>query len=178
MVNKEISWLVTGASTLFIVGTDVFIVSPILPSLSFFLAWVNLVIWPKQKHFAPIAIRIAPAPTSLMLRSVLVTVFWATAMYAVYTYLGTALTEDSQLTSSQLASSLIAYGLGAMLGSLNGGRMADRWGAKNVSSASLLGLVVLLGAVGLLYQYAGWSPAFPSLPTPSLPVCAACVLHH
>lgn len=128
----------------------------LIAALSFLLAWINLVIWPKQNHSTPLPVSITPAPTTLMLRSMLVTVFWATAMYAVYTYLGTALIEDSQLTSSQLASSLIAYGLGAMLGSLNGGRMADRWGAKNVSSASLLGLVLLLGAVGLFYQYAGW----------------------
>lgn len=128
----------------------------LIAALSFFLAWVNLFIWPKQKRSTPLAVSSVPAPTSLMLRSMLVTVFWAVAMYAVYTYLGTALTEDSRLTSSQLASSLIAYGLGAMLGSLNGGRMADRWGAKTVSSASLWGLVLLLFGVGLFYQYSSW----------------------
>ncbi|QRG68052.1 MFS transporter [Brevibacillus choshinensis] len=123
--------------------------------LSFILAWINLAIWPQRRHSSPAARGFAPSVT-LMVRSVLVTVYWATAIYGVYTYLGTSLTEDIGFRPSQIAASLIAYGVGAMLGSLNGGNLADKFGAKAISSASLLTLTACLVCVGLFYQQGVW----------------------
>ncbi|MED4754365.1 MFS transporter [Brevibacillus choshinensis] len=127
----------------------------LIAALSFLLAWINLAIWPKGSQSRPSTH--GPAPSvALMFRSVLVTVYWAAAMYGVYTYLGTALAEDIGFRPSQVAASLIAYGVGAMLGSLNGGGLADKWGAKTISSTSLLALVACLGCVGLFYQQGIW----------------------
>lgn len=126
----------------------------LIAAIGFLLSWINLAIWPRGNKSAA---SLAPSPpVTLMFRSVLVTVYWSAAVYGVYTYLGTALKQDNLFSPSQVATSLIAYGVGAMLGSLNGGRLADKWGAKNISSASLLGLVLLLAAVGLFYQTGGW----------------------
>lgn len=127
----------------------------LLAALSLLLAWINLVIWPSRDRTKGLLPEAAP-PVTLMFRSVLVTVYWSAAMYGVYTYLGTALAEDIGFSPAQVAASLIAYGLGAMLGSLNGGRLADKWGAKAVSSASLLALVALLSGVALLYRHGIW----------------------
>lgn len=127
----------------------------LIAALSFLLAWINLAIWPKGSHSRRSSPGAAPS-VARMFRSVLVTVYWATAMYGVYTYLGTALAEDIGFRPSQVAASLIAYGVGAMLGSLNGGGQADKWGAKMVSSSSLLALVVSLMGVGLFYQLGSW----------------------
>ncbi|MED1953072.1 MFS transporter [Brevibacillus centrosporus] len=127
----------------------------LIAAISFLLAWVNLVIWPQRNHTGASTPNSAPS-VALMFRSVLVTVYWAAAMYGVYTYLGTTLTEDVGFRPSQIAASLIAYGVGAMLGSLNGGSLSDKWGAKAISSASLLTLTACLVIVGLFYQQGIW----------------------
>ncbi|MGF9800033.1 MFS transporter [Brevibacillus agri] len=128
----------------------------LIAGASFLLSWVNLAIWPQFSGTSQQPGRKPGAPVTLMFRSVLVTVYWSAAMYGVYTYLGTALAQDNRFSPLQIASALIAYGVGAMLGSLNGGRLADKWGAKSISTASLFGIVVMLTAIGLLYQAEGW----------------------
>ncbi|EST54472.1 MFS transporter [Brevibacillus panacihumi W25] len=128
----------------------------LIAACSFVLAWINLAIWPQTKRSHSPANTAGPAPVVSMLRSVLVTVYWAVAIYAVYTYLGTTFIQETGLSSSQLASTLIAYGLGAMFGSLFGGKLADRWGSKAISSTSLFGLFLMLVAVGLFYREMPW----------------------
>ncbi len=89
-----------------------------------------------------------------MVWRLLPTVFWATAIYSVYTYLGAWLTEAG-LTASGIARAISFYGVGALIGTLLGGQLADRLGARKTMLISLAGL-----AAGLAFLAArggtGW----------------------
>ena len=87
--------------------------------------------------------------TLLRLRAVSVTTLWALAVYGIYTYLGTILTNIAHLTSWLLAAALACFGLGAIAGNLAGGRLTDRWGGRTVSIVSLSALAVLDTVLGL-----------------------------
>ncbi|WP_328469455.1 MFS transporter [Streptomyces sp. NBC_00448] len=76
-------------------------------------------------------------------RAVSVTGLWAFAVYSLYTYVGTALTDNAHLSTGMVAVALVVYGVGAVAGSLSGGRLADRYGATRVVTGSLVGLSVL-----------------------------------
>ena len=67
------------------------------------------------------------------------TVAWATAVYAMYIYLGEGLTLIGHSTQ-EIAKVIVCYGWGAIVGVLIGGRMADRFGAKLTSGIALGGL--------------------------------------
>jgi predicted MFS family arabinose efflux permease len=76
------------------------------------------------------------------------TTFWAIAMYALYVFLGTGLVLYNHFSSGELAASITAYGMGAVIGSLSSGRVTDKIGARMVSvlsTAMLIGILVLLG---------------------------------
>jgi predicted MFS family arabinose efflux permease len=66
---------------------------------------------------------------------------WSTALYSVYTYLGTGLAGLGYSTE-QTARAILFYGIGAIAGTLLGGRLADRWGARLTMLVSLAGLAV------------------------------------
>ena len=91
----------------------------------------------------------ATASILLRLRAVSVTTLWALAVYGIYTYLGTILTNIAHMTSGLLAAALACFGLGAIVGNLAGGRLTDRWGGRTVSIVSLSALAVLNTALGL-----------------------------
>ncbi|WP_435174200.1 MFS transporter [Actinacidiphila sp. bgisy145] len=76
-------------------------------------------------------------------RAVSVTGLWAFSVYSLYTYIGTALTDNAHLSTGMVAAALIIYGVGAVAGSLSGGRLADRYGATRVVAGSLVSLSVL-----------------------------------
>ena len=82
------------------------------------------------------------------------TVFWATAIYSVYTYLGAWMT-DQGLTAPEVARAISFYGVGALIGTLAGGQLADRLGTRKTMLISLAGL-----AAGLTFLSAragtGW----------------------
>ena len=59
-------------------------------------------------------------------------------MYSFYTYLGTGLRTVAGLSTGLLAAALIVYGVGAVAGSLAGGRLTDRYGAGRVVVSSLV----------------------------------------
>lgn len=86
--------------------------------------------------------------TIKIISAVSVTTFWAIAMYALYVFLGTGLVLYNDFSSSELAASITAYGIGAVIGSLSSGRVTDKIGARIVSifsTAMLIGILVLLG---------------------------------
>lgn len=93
--------------------------------------------------WAVLALRLAPM------------VAWSTALYGVYTYIGTGLTGLGYSTE-QIARAILFYGAGALAGTLIGGQLADRVGPKFTTGLSLLGLG---GAFFLLRPVldAGWS---------------------
>jgi predicted MFS family arabinose efflux permease len=67
------------------------------------------------------------------------TVLWSTALYAMYTYLGEGLSASGYSTE-QIAGVILFYGCGAIAGTLIGGRIADRLGARLTISIGLSGL--------------------------------------
>jgi predicted MFS family arabinose efflux permease len=71
------------------------------------------------------------------------TVLWSTALYAMYTYLGEGLGALGY-SSDRVAQAILFYGCGAIIGTLVGGRMADRLGAGPTSAAGLAGLSACL----------------------------------
>ncbi len=118
--------------------------------LTLVLAVVNLFAWRGVRtrdavSTAPVAGR-GDGPRSGALtkaRAVSVAGLWAFAVYSLYTYVGTALTDNVHLSTAMVAVALVIYGIGAVTGSLFGGRLADRYGAQRVVTTSLVGLSVL-----------------------------------
>ncbi|MEY9850121.1 putative MFS family arabinose efflux permease [Streptacidiphilus sp. BW17] len=71
------------------------------------------------------------------LLAVAVTTCWALAVYALYTFLAVAC--DAHGHGGDVPLLLVAYGVGAVIGGLTGGRAADRLGAQLVVTGTLLG---------------------------------------
>jgi predicted MFS family arabinose efflux permease len=110
-----------------------------LGALGLILVWANNRVWrdpggagnqatpPRRLPAAAVAARLAP------------TVLWSTAVYAMYTYLGDGLISLGYSTE-EIAGLILLYGCGAISGTLIGGRMADRLGARRTSAIALGGL--------------------------------------
>jgi predicted MFS family arabinose efflux permease len=115
------------------------IVFAALATLSLLLAWANKRVW----HDSPSAKSRATAAhglTATVLAARLApTVLWSAALYAVYTYIGEGLSA-SGYTTEQIAEAILFYGVGAIAGTLVGGRVADRLGAGMTISIGLSGL--------------------------------------
>jgi predicted MFS family arabinose efflux permease len=110
-----------------------------LAALSLVLAWANNSVW-----HDPRAAKRRAAPGDRLTATVLAvqlapTVLWSTALYAMYTYLGEGLSASGYSTE-QIAEVILFYGCGAIAGSLIGGRIADRLGARLTISIGLSGL--------------------------------------
>jgi predicted MFS family arabinose efflux permease len=110
-----------------------------LAALSLILAWANNRVW-----HDPSAAKSRPAPPHRLTATVLAarlapTVLWSTALYAMYTYLGEGLSASGH-SSEQIAEAILFYGCGAIAGTLIGGRVADRLGARLTISIGLSGL--------------------------------------
>ncbi|QQE77213.1 MFS transporter [Alicyclobacillus sp. SO9] len=135
-----------------------------LAVISLALVLFNQRIWPASKR-KPRQPSLSKSTTGGTLRNVLGDViimsFWGTAVYGLYTYLGTGLRLFSHFSPGLIAVALIVYGVGATIGSLSGGRLSDRWGAGRVSTISLVGLGLLLGLAALLFHSRVW--LFPLL---------------
>jgi predicted MFS family arabinose efflux permease len=113
----------------------------LLAELSLVLVFANRHIWPIDTVSTPSAGPTAqqPAAPSMVAQRLLPTVIWATALYGIYTYLGEWLTR-LDFSTEQIAQVILCYGIGALVGTLGGGRVADRIGSKGATGASLIGL--------------------------------------
>ncbi len=111
--------------------------------LAIVLAAVNLVAWRKVAAAAGSAAAAARTSVLTKVLAVFVTGLWAFAVYSLYTYVGAALSDVAHLSTGLVAAALIVYGIGAVGGSLSGGRLADRYGAERVVIGSLISLAVL-----------------------------------
>jgi predicted MFS family arabinose efflux permease len=113
------------------------------------LAPVNLLAWRSVAQAggaagpAGVAAGRRTSSTFTKVRAVSVTGLWAFAVYSLYTYIGTALDDVAHLSTGLVAVALIIYGIGAVAGSLSGGRLADRYGVGRVVISSLVALSVL-----------------------------------
>ncbi|HEX3535332.1 MAG TPA: MFS transporter [Stellaceae bacterium] len=119
----------------------------VLAACSLVLALANRLVWPKVAVSHQAAIGSAAIDLGTLARRLAPTVLWATGLYGVYTYLGVGLTEAG-FSPSQIARSISVYGVGALVGTLLGGQVADRFGVFLTMRVSLIGLVVGLLTLG------------------------------
>lgn len=117
-----------------------------LAALSVLLALANLRLWPAAAQARPAAAAASgmalPALRTLVLGQRLApTIVWAASLYGMYTYLGTGLAAFGYSTE-RIAGTLVAYGAGALLGTLLGGRLADRRGVRFAMGLSVAALGV------------------------------------
>ena len=92
--------------------------------------------------------------------SVSVTACWAISMYALYVYLGAALYSENKFSSPAIAAAIIFYGIGAVIGSLTGGRLTDRFGEKKISRVTLIFLTLILVCLGIFFTSGFWIYCF------------------
>ncbi len=115
----------------------------LLAELSLVLVLANRRVWPADIGAAPVSGARACTARGALVRSLrsalLPTVVWSTALYGMYTYLGAWLTRLG-FSTEEIAQVIACYGIGAIVGTLGGGRIADRIGAKAATGASLVGL--------------------------------------
>ena len=88
--------------------------------------------------------------------SVSVTTSWAISMYALYVYLGAALYSENKFSSAEIAAAITFYGIGAVIGSLMGGQLTDRFGEKKISTVTLIFLTLILVCLGIFFTSAIW----------------------
>lgn len=120
----------------------------VLAALSLLLMVANRAVWPADSAASSLTAGALPAlQPAEMARRLLPTVLWATALYGVYTYLGVWLNSVG-LSASQVAWAIGFYGVGALGGTLLGGRAADRFGSRRTMLASLAGLAWGLAFLG------------------------------
>jgi predicted MFS family arabinose efflux permease len=111
----------------------------LLAGLSLLLVFVNRRIWPSDVEAAPTGVGPIARAAGTMAPRLLLTVVWATALYGMYTYLGAWLTRLG-FSTEEIAQVIACYGIGAIVGTLGGGRIADRIGTKAAIGASFAGL--------------------------------------
>jgi predicted MFS family arabinose efflux permease len=87
-----------------------------------------------------------------LLRSLLPTVAWSTALYGMYTYLGAGLTSLGY-EQSAIAEIVGIYGAAAFAGALLGGRITDRLGPETAMRVSLTGLCVCFTLLRFAIQH-------------------------
>jgi predicted MFS family arabinose efflux permease len=113
-----------------------------LAVFSLVLVALNCWVWPSDcRHEGaadPPRNRLAVASLTRRLMPMIV---WGTGLYGVYTYLGAGLVALG-FSKSQVARAVMVYGCGAIAGTLIGGRLADRLGAKCTAGASFAGLCI------------------------------------
>jgi predicted MFS family arabinose efflux permease len=106
------------------------------------VAWLNGRVWPREHPCRAASNRPLDRLAAARVAGRLVpTIAWSTGLYGVYTYLGTGLNEIG-FSAAHIARAILIYGCGAIAGTLVGGRLADRLGAKRTAGASLAGLCI------------------------------------
>ena len=88
--------------------------------------------------------------------SVSVTTSWAISMYALYVYLGAALYTENKFSSAEIALAITFFGIGAVIGSLTGGQLTDRFGEKIISKVTFSFLIVILICMGIFFTTNYW----------------------
>lgn len=128
----------------------------LLAGLSLLLVIANRWIWPSDGGQATGGQTVAvDGIAGAMAPRLLPTVIWATALYGMYTYLGAWLSRLGFSTEA-IAQVIACYGIGAIVGTLGGGRIADRIGAKAATGASLVGLFVAFMLLPLILRPGLW----------------------
>ncbi|MBO1199857.1 MFS transporter [Staphylococcus simiae] len=87
-----------------------------------------------------------------MVIDVAVTMFWALAVYGVYTFLGTIFKNVTGLTTVMVSIAFTFYGIGALIGSLSGGWLADKLGNDKVIKIGMTALGIVLIILSLIIK--------------------------
>lgn len=115
-----------------------------LAVFSLALVALNCWVWPSDcRHGRAAGPRYNRLAVASLTRRLMPMIVWGTGLYGVYTYLGAGLVAFG-FSKSQVAQAVMVYGCGAIAGTLIGGRLADRLGAKYTAGLSLAGLFVCL----------------------------------
>lgn len=122
-----------------------------IATLSLFMAILNWFAWPKSDNERITKKDLSSITTKI--KAVSITGTWGFSVYATYTYLAAGLQSKGNFNSEMIAIALIVYGIGAVIGSLSGGRLADRMGANKVAMASLIGLSLMEIIISFLLKY-------------------------
>lgn len=122
----------------------------VLLAVAFLLVWpINKLTW--QDHPVGAAKRHAQDASKESLSAAWVflvcMICWSSSVYAIYTLLSSAISNEFHASVENLAIVLTSYGVGAALGGILGGRLADRIGA---SSMVKLTFVLMMGTLSLL----------------------------
>lgn len=96
--------------------------------------------------------RIAVARRPDVLGALVVMMGFMTGVYTIYTYIAPFMQQSTGLTGSAIAIVLFVFGLGATIGNLLAGSLADRIGADRVTSIVLVGLAVLFSVLSLVAE--------------------------
>ena len=111
-----------------------------LAAFSLVLLALNCWVWPSERgHAVAVVPQLDFLPVASLTRRLVPMIVWGTGLYGVYTYLGAGLAIFG-FSKTQVARAVMVYGFGAIAGSLIGGRLADRLGAKYTAGISLGGL--------------------------------------
>ncbi len=114
-----------------------------LGGLSLFLGGMNRRIWHHDYGVKRPAVPSSCLVTAIVIRRLVPTVVWSTALYTMYTYLGGGLASFGYSTE-EIAAVILFYGCGAITGVLMGGRMTDRFGTEATCGIGLAGLCLCL----------------------------------
>lgn len=112
------------------------VVFAVLGAMGLVLVWANHLVWHdpgEASKLVAVSARINAVAVGAHLAP---TVLWSTAVYAMYTYLGEGL-RSLGYSAEEIAKVILVYGCGAIAGTLLGGRMADRLGARQTSALAL-----------------------------------------
>ncbi|WP_207476158.1 MFS transporter [Arenibaculum pallidiluteum] len=98
------------------------------------------------------------------------TVLWSSGAFAVYTFIAPVMAHSAGIGPVQMPALMLAWGVAACLGSVVGGRVVDRFGARSVagwgltvSALALAGLAfvedmpVLAVGLTMVWGVAGWA---------------------
>lgn len=124
----------------------------IIAVLSLFLALLNWNIWEKASKSA--IKKEQKTRLAQKLKAVSITGVWGGCVYATYTYLSVGLQSAAGFSNALIAFALIIYGGGAVIGSLSGGKLADRFGTKKVAALSLVALSLVEITLSSLLNFA------------------------
>lgn len=105
------------------------------------LAVINRRLWPDDRRTGPVPPAAASAGVGAMALRLAPMAAWSTAVYGMYTYLGTGLAAAG-FSPAAIAETIAAYGAGAVGGLFLGGRLADRFGVKHTGAAAFAALAL------------------------------------
>jgi predicted MFS family arabinose efflux permease len=98
---------------------------------------------------ATLAERIAVGRRPDVFGALLVTIIFMTGVFTIYTYIASFLQQAAGLAGTAVATILFVFGIGATIGNLTAGSLADRIGAPRVLTVVLLGLSTLFAMLSL-----------------------------